>query len=89
MNFYIFVLDGMDYIGLSETLEIVEGQSRACVNIEIIADGVLESLELERFNVSLTSSDPTACLPPPAAVFINDTTSKLDPFQEDRLVGYA
>ena len=71
--------DPLDYLGISRTLELVQGESRACVNITIIDDQLLESPIPETFLISLTTSDEDVqILSPSTTVFINDTSSKLN-----------
>ena len=62
---------------MSETVQIVEGESRVCFNITIEADDVLESMEPESFIVGVSSSDPDVTfMSSEATVFINDSSSK-------------
>lgn len=59
-------------------MEIVEGEVEACVNITIVDDDILESLEPESFNVTLSSSDTSVTfLSPSATVSINDSSGEL------------
>lgn len=73
--FLIFLIDGVDYRTVNETLLYRRGGPDVCFNVSSISDGFVERMS-ERFRLRLSSRNPTVAATDTAIVTINDTDGK-------------
>ena len=72
--FHIFIVDPMDYIGVSRILRFAACETRQCVNMDIVSDLVDEPVE--EFDITLERTigldSRIRLVPVDARVIIND-----------------